>query len=308
MPVAQITDSVPSAGEDTYTFLHNFDAQELYAFMRNGMGAEIGVFIGIFLSGIALTLGMSAILLLASGREARQHYVLCAYTVTILLLLIAFETQALINHNTATIFFFRPYDGADIMLSRIMLLTAVVNTILVDGLLVCIGLLGSLPHSLFLCFIYKAWRCFLVEKALGSSNWGTLFQAFPACLWGIIAGTGQKCRPGQRITHLPVVAATVAGTAQNTTVYVGFGTIGVASNITLNIYATIFITTRLLLHRRMVMACVKDKALTTQHVYIIGILLESAIVNLPVTIITAVWIATPLEQVALPIAAASQVS
>ncbi len=120
-------------------------------------------------------------------------------------------------------------------------------------------------------------------------------------------GTKTMAKRTHRSPQL-LVAATVAGTTRNFALYVGFGTVGFTSNIILNIYATIFITTRLLLHRRIVMACAQDKALTAQHIYIIGILLESAVVNLPITIVTAVWIGSPLEQVALPISAASQVS
>ncbi len=78
----------------------------------------------------------------------------------------------------------------------------------------------------------------------------------------------------------------------------------------LNAYATLFIATRLLLHRRMVIACVQDKALATQHTHIIGILLESAAVNLPVTFVAVIVIGVgdALGNTMLAIVGASQVS
>lgn len=49
---------------------------------------------------------------------------------------------------------------------------------------------------------------------------------------------------------------------------------------------------------------------TTQHIYIIGILLESAAINVPVTLICAVGVGVgfTIEDTMLPIAVASQVS
>jgi hypothetical protein len=61
------------------------------------------------------------------------------------------------------------------------------------------------------------------------------------------------------------------------------GASGFTANVLLNLYATIFISTRLLLHRQRIIANLGNSALTVQHIYIVGILLESAAINLPVT-------------------------
>lgn len=86
--------------------------------------------------------------------------------------------------------------------------------------------------------------------------------------------------------------------------------VGYTANITLNLYATLFISIRLLLHRRMITAHLGTTVGTAQHIYIVGILLESAAINVPVTFACAVsvGIGTTLEDVMLPIAVASQVS
>lgn len=89
-------------------------------------------------------------------------------------------------------------------------------------------------------------------------------------------------------------------------------TSGYTTNIVLNIYATLFISTRLLLHRRMIMTRLGSTVSTAQHIRIIGILLESAAINLPVTVTCAVGagvgIGSILEATMLPIAVGSQVS
>ncbi len=73
------------------------------------------------------------------------------------------------------------------------------------------------------------------------------------------------------------------------------GTVAIASNLTLTVYATFFLTIRLLAHRKLMRACQEDKARTKQHLRIITILLESAVINVPITIATAVGIRTDEE-------------
>lgn len=55
---------------------------------------------------------------------------------------------------------------------------------------------------------------------------------------------------------------------------------------------TFFITYRLLAHRKLVIACLGDKALAVRHTRIIMILLESAVVDIPIVIATAVGLGT----------------
>ena len=87
------------------------------------------------------------------------------------------------------------------------------------------------------------------------------------------------------------------------------GVLMLTSNLALNVYATIFITTRLLLHRRMIMRWTRDKALVTRHIYIVGILLESAALNLPITTAAIIWFKSPqVEAVMVPTTAAIQVN
>lgn len=87
------------------------------------------------------------------------------------------------------------------------------------------------------------------------------------------------------------------------------GILMLSSNLVLNLYTTLFITTRLLLHRRMIMKWTRDKGLVTQHIYIVGILLESAAFNLPITVVTIAWFKSlQVEAVMIPTTAASQVN
>ncbi len=67
------------------------------------------------------------------------------------------------------------------------------------------------------------------------------------------------------------------------------GMVAITSNLTLTAYATLFLTTCLLAHRRKVMRAYQGEgALTNQHLHIVTILLESAVINIPITIATAV--------------------
>lgn len=65
-----------------------------------------------------------------------------------------------------------------------------------------------------------------------------------------------------------------------------------ASNLTLNIYATLFIAIRLIRHRRLAIVCFGSAALTMQHLRIVGILLESAAINVPILLAAVVGAVT----------------
>ncbi|KAF9450592.1 hypothetical protein P691DRAFT_453596 [Macrolepiota fuliginosa MF-IS2] len=84
--------------------------------------------------------------------------------------------------------------------------------------------------------------------------------------------------------------------------------IGFISNILLNLYSTVFIATRLLLHRRMIVNTLGRAAPEMHHLRIVTILLESAAINIPITIVAAVGFAfgRVLGNVALPIVTACQ--
>ncbi len=66
------------------------------------------------------------------------------------------------------------------------------------------------------------------------------------------------------------------------------GTVLIASNSALSVYATLFLTIRLLAHRMLVTAYQGSKALMKQRLRIVTILLESAAINVPIAIAAAV--------------------
>ncbi len=68
------------------------------------------------------------------------------------------------------------------------------------------------------------------------------------------------------------------------------GTVSITSNSTLTVYATFFLAIHLLAHRRrlMLIAYQGDKTLTQQPLCIATILLESAVVNVPIAVASAV--------------------
>jgi hypothetical protein len=62
-------------------------------------------------------------------------------------------------------------------------------------------------------------------------------------------------------------------------------------NATLSIYAPSFITTSLLLHRQMIKVCLGDKADTAHHIHLINIFMESAAINVPISICIGIGVA-----------------
>lgn len=81
------------------------------------------------------------------------------------------------------------------------------------------------------------------------------------------------------------------------------------SNAVINLYTTIFISLRLLLHQQTVARSFGTKRLPARYLYIIYVLLQSAAVNVPIAITTAVgvWLGLGWGLVMIPIAGASQV-
>ncbi len=71
------------------------------------------------------------------------------------------------------------------------------------------------------------------------------------------------------------------------------GIVAITFNLALTVYATLFLTIRLVLaHRKLLIAPQGDKALTKRPLRIITILLESAAVNVPIATATAVGLRT----------------
>lgn len=159
--------------------------------MHSEVVAIVCLYVGAFLTGIAVMLGISSILLFFSrrGAQPKQHYFLCIYTITVLLLLVTYEVQGFIIIIREFLFQVQ-IDGSSLA-SIVGCMTLVLLVASTDGLLVRVKVPRS--NNIFSHFLSKVWRCFLVQRALsrGSSKWGNLFWIFPACLWGITTGMKQ---------------------------------------------------------------------------------------------------------------------
>lgn len=70
------------------------------------------------------------------------------------------------------------------------------------------------------------------------------------------------------------------------------GTIGVASNAALGVYAPVFLATRLLAHRKLATTPRGEKVWGMRHLPLVTILLQSAAINVPITIATAIGLGT----------------
>ncbi|KAF9444832.1 hypothetical protein P691DRAFT_777978 [Macrolepiota fuliginosa MF-IS2] len=147
------------------------------------------------------------------------------------------------------------------------MLTAVMIGTLTDGLLV--------------------WRCYMVQKILMTAQSKiarALSWIMPAFLWVSFIVTGITGTIIFTLAPTPgrlLDLGTVLLTAQ------------LGLNILLNLYSTVFIIARLVLYQRMI----RDQiGIPTQghDTRIAGILLESAAINVPITIIAAVGVAVEL--------------
>ncbi|KAF9440948.1 hypothetical protein P691DRAFT_685722 [Macrolepiota fuliginosa MF-IS2] len=238
----------------------------------------VGMIIAALFNGGLLTLGINCIFLLRPMfmKSLRQRRFWGAYIVILLLANLGYLTAYFLWGSYWIFFASNPEkrSKASVILTTICNVVPVVIVSMTDGVL--------------------AWRCYMVEMALGrsSSKFSKVFFISPLCLWAMTMG---------------------AGLVRNTRDYLNFissalETTALASNILLNLYTTIFIATRLLLHRRMVIACFGTTAPTNRHLQIVTILLESAAINVPVTIIaaTGLVIDTIPGKIAIPIAFACQ--
>ncbi|KAF9442965.1 hypothetical protein P691DRAFT_764715 [Macrolepiota fuliginosa MF-IS2] len=119
------------------------------------------------------------------------------------------------------------------------------------------------------------WRCYAVHQAFeqAPSMWRNIFWIFPALLWILNIVSGIVVAP---ITQFHWCSA-----------------VAFISNAVINLYATVFIALRLLQHRRMLMACLGPEVQTKRHVYILGLLLESAVINVPVALAAAIGLCIP---------------
>ncbi|KAF9447977.1 hypothetical protein P691DRAFT_670379 [Macrolepiota fuliginosa MF-IS2] len=211
---------------------------------------------GALFIGAGFTLAIACLVLLSSetGGPPKRRHLLRLYIVVLMIVVIGFFLSIFLFTNTFAIF--EPRTDADntLIMARLSVALDVFLVIVIsmtDGLLV--------------------WRCYMVHDAVlmgqPSSFWGKISWFIPACLWvvGFVAGV-ISCT---RLEGPPTAILFVL-------------------NALTNIYGTAFITIRLLRHRRMARICFGDKTSMARHHGIVGILVESAAINIPIAICTAV--------------------
>ncbi|KAF9444486.1 hypothetical protein P691DRAFT_778218 [Macrolepiota fuliginosa MF-IS2] len=245
---------------------------ETYNFFHDQMVWEIGIATGFLLTGGLITLWISCIFLLARGKQraSRQHLFFRIYITALLFLVISLEIEELLRLFCSVIFPNQIGQQQKMLniLTILTSLTPVAIGALTDGLLV--------------------WRCFVIYQRLRHSllpvKGGCIVWIFPVCLWVLTTVTG--CIGGGLLFAPDMRYSGVSKKLEAT---------ALGSNVTLNIYATIFITTLLLVHGQMVKRCLGNTASrglgsTPQHLPLVAILLESAAINVPVTIVVAIGI------------------
>ncbi|KAF9443627.1 hypothetical protein P691DRAFT_401390 [Macrolepiota fuliginosa MF-IS2] len=210
---------------------------------------------GAFTVGACFTLGIVCLALLSSQAAGprKQRRLLQLYIVLLLTAVVGLFISAFFAFNSLVIFNPTQLKSGEVA-AKVVTSAGIftgVSICMTDGLLV--------------------WRCYMVHKALmghSSSLWSKIFCAIPAVLWIVTFITGiMVSMPSQQFSSL---------------------TVFLVSNALTNLCGTAFIATRLLQHRQMTRDFFKDKAPTARHGNIVGILLESAAINVPVAICEAV--------------------
>ncbi|KAF9445373.1 hypothetical protein P691DRAFT_785295 [Macrolepiota fuliginosa MF-IS2] len=145
-----------------------------------------------------------------------------------------------------------------------------------DALVVCIAIMtdGLL-----------VWRCYLVQKSLSAPrsnlHWTNLGWIFPGCL--LIAEIAASV--ASLTTKIPKDFSQGMASSEVILLVTCF-----VSNALLNVYVTCNIVIRLLLHRRRVAAASLRVIHGSKepHMRVVGMLLEAAALNVPISIVTAV--------------------
>ncbi|KAF9447970.1 hypothetical protein P691DRAFT_760314 [Macrolepiota fuliginosa MF-IS2] len=226
---------------------------------------------GALFVGAFITLSTICIILLSlkTGGTSKQRRLLQLYIVTLIIAVIGFFISDFVLTNVSTIF--NPHTEEDglLLVRKLVIPVDVFQTIVIfmtDGLLV--------------------WRCYMVREALmgqsSESFWGKISCGIPACLWFMSVVTG-------------VITCTRLEQALPTAILFIF-------NALTNICGTAFITIHLLRHRQMARICFGDEAPTDRKYHnIVGILLESAAINVPVAICAVVGSIITMTQNLTPI-------
>lgn len=223
----------------------------------------LGIIIQSLLNGGIIILGLACIFLLASNRrkcprkpKSRQSTFWISYIIGLISLNI---TSLVIWWLLISAFLHRqtPEFAKGAAVLSIACTTTLVSTLaFTDGVLV--------------------WRCYKVQSALGPPH-----GQFKKIFWII---------PLLIYTATIIVAAAgiaISFTDPNYCYPAVFAVLSLGLNSLLNIYATSLIAFRLLQHQRLVKSCLgPDNA--TQHQRIIRVLLESAAINVPITLTIAI--------------------
>ncbi|KAF9445343.1 hypothetical protein P691DRAFT_273018 [Macrolepiota fuliginosa MF-IS2] len=153
------------------------------------------------------------------------------------------------------------------------------------------------------------WRCYMVQKAFTNgkfAGWQWICWIIPLIFWITLIGIGTTAV----ITAKPMAPlAQRIGPPSNV-----FLVTAAACNTLLNLFATTNIIIRLLSHRRAMIASFgRESSLSNFPLKIAGILLESAIINLPVSITIVVYTAVAYEigfmivQIGVPLQSCSSI-
>ncbi|KAF9442969.1 hypothetical protein P691DRAFT_809686 [Macrolepiota fuliginosa MF-IS2] len=117
------------------------------------------------------------------------------------------------------------------------------------------------------------WRCYMVQKAFGygRSRLQNIFWILPLCLWITMMVTGW-------------IGVAIAFTQLT------FGSVPLVCNVVLNLFATTYITTRLVLQRRTLAIRLGSNESTVQYFRIVAIFIESATINVPTSLTAAIGV------------------
>ncbi|KAJ3570544.1 hypothetical protein NP233_g4329 [Leucocoprinus birnbaumii] len=282
---------VAVVGQVTTSFLEQMSlfTRSAYDHMQNRLLITIGVSVGILLTGGLISSGTACIFLLSQDKHPdtlKQHRLLRVYIITLLLAATAFIVEEFILSNNLTEIF-NSKSASNIESLRLLTFTINITPVFVaaltDGLLV--------------------WRCYMVQRLASCHSpkkWHKVFWILPGCFWFITIAAGYTAAPLLLLTRNRTLL--FVATMLQTTAFL--------SNAVLNTYATFFITIRLLKYRKamMVHADSERKAETSRYLHIVSILLESAAINIPITIAAAVGIRLHelFSAVIAPVAVAGQ--
>ncbi|KAF9447975.1 hypothetical protein P691DRAFT_818495 [Macrolepiota fuliginosa MF-IS2] len=236
------------------------DLDKADAMLRDVLPLTIGGTAGALFTGACLTLGTICFSLLSSGTagSSKEHRLLQIYVVILMLTVVGFYVVTFLVLNLPAVFRPHTIDVVERQGNKLSIALYIFQAIILymtDGLLV--------------------WRCYTFQKALTrhySSFRGKIYWAVPAVLWVLNFGIMTCAIPATAKIANPLQAALFI------------------LNALINTYGTIFIIIRLLQHRQVAKHCfqVGDRVPATKYHSTMGILLESAAINVPVAICTAV--------------------